>query len=112
MRLTDLLNPRNIFLARPERFELPTSRVRSPVLYPVELRTYYHIKVHLNRSSTLVAISLTIGRNSMYFNMVPLDNFEMSAFRLSSECSSSELQGQNWRLVGESNSHNRIDNPK
>ena len=31
-----------------------------------------HIKTHLNSSSTLVAISLTIGRNSMCFYMNPI----------------------------------------
>ena len=41
---------------------------------------FNHIEAHLNSPSTLVAISLTIGRNCMCFNMVPKS---MLRYRLS-----------------------------
>ena len=36
-------------------------------------------------------------------NLVAMDSFEMSTYRLSSDCSSSELQGYDWFLQQESN---------
>ena len=52
--------------------------------------SYFTLKFHPHRVGYLV----TVHWDTPLKNLVALDNFEMSTYRLSSDCSSSELQGK------------------
>ena len=58
--------------------------------------SYFTLKFHPHRFGYLVTVHL----DSPLKNLVALDNFEMSTYRLSSDCSSSELQGKLVRGKG------------